>query len=177
VTPISPARPKGPSIIPKEARRKPKNGSFDATEPTSPKVSCAGQIKNKKKKKKKKKILIEKENKKPLTLNKYKRPDIKEQVEEVFELRVAKTVPNLGKMTKFSSSRETALKGFDWSRATILDQSNYNHVINNNLYGECNDDDKKGKESLDEDEEVLNSKIKVYLWKRRNVIPPKPLEM
>ncbi|PON93966.1 hypothetical protein TorRG33x02_103560 [Trema orientale] len=40
------------SMIPDEARRKPKNGSYEAQEeePTSPKISCMGQIKHKKKK-------------------------------------------------------------------------------------------------------------------------------
>ncbi|XP_041018895.1 uncharacterized protein At1g76070-like [Juglans microcarpa x Juglans regia] len=33
------------SIIPPEVRRKKKNGSFDAREPTSPKVSCMGHVK------------------------------------------------------------------------------------------------------------------------------------
>lgn len=33
------------SILPPEARRKKKNGSFDAREPTSPKVSCMGHVK------------------------------------------------------------------------------------------------------------------------------------
>ncbi|XP_027362877.1 uncharacterized protein At1g76070-like [Abrus precatorius] len=45
----SPARV---SIIPKEARRKHnKGGSFSAREPSSPKVSCMGQVQGKKKKK------------------------------------------------------------------------------------------------------------------------------
>ncbi|KAF3446837.1 hypothetical protein FNV43_RR12017 [Rhamnella rubrinervis] len=44
------------SIIPDEARRKPKSGSFETQEePTSPKVSCMGQIKEHKKKLKKNK--------------------------------------------------------------------------------------------------------------------------
>ncbi|KAJ4971935.1 hypothetical protein NE237_005034 [Protea cynaroides] len=38
------------SIIPVEARRKSRNGSFDGAEPTSPKVSCMGQIIQKHKK-------------------------------------------------------------------------------------------------------------------------------
>ncbi|PQM32999.1 uncharacterized protein Pyn_26055 [Prunus yedoensis var. nudiflora] len=42
------------SLIPSEARRKPRNGiTFGPKEPTSPKVSCMGQIKGKQKKKKK----------------------------------------------------------------------------------------------------------------------------
>ncbi|KAL6222223.1 hypothetical protein ACLB2K_005615 [Fragaria x ananassa] len=54
-----PSSPRHPivSIIPREARRKPRNGSssFASKEPTSPKVSCMGQVKGKNKKKKKKK--------------------------------------------------------------------------------------------------------------------------
>ncbi|GKV44129.1 hypothetical protein SLEP1_g51345 [Rubroshorea leprosula] len=42
------------SLVPKEARRKSKNESLDAAEPTSPKVSCMGQIKGLKRKQKKK---------------------------------------------------------------------------------------------------------------------------
>jgi len=46
------------SLFPKEARRKHKRGiSFSPKEPTSPKVSCMGEIKSKKKKKKKDKKL------------------------------------------------------------------------------------------------------------------------
>ncbi|KAK3038890.1 hypothetical protein RJ639_028612 [Escallonia herrerae] len=37
------------SLIPAEARRKPRNSTFIAQEPTSPKISCMGQIKHKKK--------------------------------------------------------------------------------------------------------------------------------
>ncbi|XP_004512183.1 uncharacterized protein [Cicer arietinum] len=45
------------SIFPKEARRKHKSGiSFSPKEPTSPKVSCIGQVKCKKKKKAKKEV-------------------------------------------------------------------------------------------------------------------------
>ncbi|CAJ1930547.1 unnamed protein product [Sphenostylis stenocarpa] len=39
------------SIIPREARRKRKDESFSAREPTSPKVSCMGQVQGKKNKK------------------------------------------------------------------------------------------------------------------------------
>ncbi|CAL9027286.1 unnamed protein product [Prunus brigantina] len=56
--PPSPRKTPGPmiSLIPSEARRKPRNGiTFGPKEPTSPKVSCMGQIKGKQKKKKKKK--------------------------------------------------------------------------------------------------------------------------
>lgn len=37
------------SVVLEEARNKPKNSTFDAKEPTSPKISCMGQIKHKKK--------------------------------------------------------------------------------------------------------------------------------
>lgn len=52
-TPIDPCRSPthAVSIIPKEARRKHKGVSFSSAnkEPTSPKVSCMGQVQNKKK--------------------------------------------------------------------------------------------------------------------------------
>ncbi|XP_061356342.1 uncharacterized protein At1g76070-like [Gastrolobium bilobum] len=38
----------GPIMIPYEARRKPKDGGIETHEPTSPKISCMGQIKHKK---------------------------------------------------------------------------------------------------------------------------------
>ncbi|RZC30257.1 hypothetical protein D0Y65_001714 [Glycine soja] len=43
------------SIIPKEARRKHKGETFSAREPTSPKVSCMGQVQGKKRKARKQK--------------------------------------------------------------------------------------------------------------------------
>ena len=44
-------------MLPSEVRRKPKNASFDSREPTSPKVSCMGQVRfsNKKKRTKRSK--------------------------------------------------------------------------------------------------------------------------
>ena len=42
-------------MIPDEAKRKPKDGGIETQEPTSPKVSCIGQIKHKKKQIKKQK--------------------------------------------------------------------------------------------------------------------------
>ncbi|GKV45117.1 hypothetical protein SLEP1_g52237 [Rubroshorea leprosula] len=51
----SPARKVSPavSLVPKEARTKSKNDSFQTQEPTSPKISCMGQIKGLKRKQKK----------------------------------------------------------------------------------------------------------------------------
>lgn len=49
---LSPCRsPAHVSIIPKEARRKHRGESFSAREPSSPKVSCMGQVQCKKKRK------------------------------------------------------------------------------------------------------------------------------
>ncbi|KAM7257649.1 hypothetical protein ACFE04_013390 [Oxalis oulophora] len=204
MSPMSPARLKGLSIIPKEARGKPKDGSFDATEPTSPKVSCVGQIKNIKHKKKMKKKKLEPKNKIPLPPNKDKMLAVKQQEAEIFELTVAMAkmvptlgqltkfsssghetslkdfVPNVGQMKKFSSSRETSLRDFDWRQATTFDQPHYN-VIDNRLYDEGNEDykghDKKGKKNLCEDERVLKSKIAVHMWKEKNLTPPESLQM
>ncbi|XP_061346111.1 uncharacterized protein At1g76070-like [Gastrolobium bilobum] len=52
------------SIIPKEARRKHKGGSFSAKEPTSPKVSCMGQVQSKKNRKAQKRKRVQQPPKK-----------------------------------------------------------------------------------------------------------------
>ncbi|KAG9442862.1 hypothetical protein H6P81_018716 [Aristolochia fimbriata] len=142
--PFSPGRDKfkagkgfsGPiiSIIPAEARRKTRNGSFDAQEPTSPKVSCIGQIKHKKKICKAKCATAAavpaavKESKgrkkgkqhssaigRMFRGGKGRKGAAEESKEEV-DLEVRPPPPGLGQMRKFSSGRE-AFRDFDWRAA------------------------------------------------------------
>ncbi|GAB4832970.1 hypothetical protein Ancab_006991 [Ancistrocladus abbreviatus] len=122
-------------LIPLEARRRPKNGStsnFDvAQEPTSPKVSCIGQIKLKHKQKKMiKKMKSQpsvsssaqhhhkaKESKKqPIKFHKIfgkSKSDIFEGKSNSCGVKVSEEAPSLGMMRKFASGRET-LGNFDW---------------------------------------------------------------
>ncbi|OMO83438.1 hypothetical protein COLO4_22498 [Corchorus olitorius] len=114
------------SLIPKEAPRKSKNGSFDAREPNSPKVSCMGQIKSKKKKKEtvsKSRLaspppqaLVVEVKRKPLWLMLKALKGTKggrESHVSYAEAPVAERVPSLCQMKQFSSARGT-LSDFDW---------------------------------------------------------------
>ncbi|GAB4828383.1 hypothetical protein Ancab_035381 [Ancistrocladus abbreviatus] len=137
------------SMIPEEARRKPKHGSsannnFDvAQEPTSPKVSCIGQIKLKHKKKKRmikkisqpsvatsdqhrsKEISTKQSSKIHKTFGKSK-SDIVDGKSKVFDGLVSEeALPSLGMMKKFASGRET-LGSFEWT-AEIQGVDNDDH--------------------------------------------------
>ena len=130
------------SIIPKEARRKLRSSSFSAREPSSPKVSCMGDVdqlmKRKRKKKKKRKArkqqgCDEKDVKKKMLLWIFKASsggDHRRQCDQIIsqgesggkvlekdraELHthgMINVVPSLGTMKKFASGRG-ALSDFD----------------------------------------------------------------
>ena len=113
-------------MIPKEAPRKSKNGSSDAREPASPKVSCMGKIKCKKKKKetvgkpklaspppqafteevKIRKLLV------MLQVLKGTKRGLKSDVSDA-EAEIAESVPSLSQMKQFSRACGT-LSDFDW---------------------------------------------------------------
>ncbi|XP_021737088.1 uncharacterized protein At1g76070-like [Chenopodium quinoa] len=134
------------SVLPDEAREKPKKdgSTYEAHEPTSPKVSCMGQIKYKHKKKKLRKIASKnKTNNVFLEVDHQKMPSTKSSPFSKFfnkSLKKSKgshqseehgkegrratldnnnqkkknNVPSLGMMNKFASGRET-LANFDWT--------------------------------------------------------------
>ncbi|KAJ7953179.1 Syringolide-induced protein 14-1-1 [Quillaja saponaria] len=129
------------SIIPREARRRPKNGSFDAREPTSPKVSCMGQVKHMKKKKKTSKHKLVEPPPEDQTLqvsfpeevkNEKKKKKKQKQkqkktsnggltlggdqslVLEEKKLPLPERIPSLGELKQFSSARGT-LSSFDFT--------------------------------------------------------------
>ncbi|XP_028787342.1 uncharacterized protein At1g76070-like [Neltuma alba] len=117
------------SIVPKEARRKLRSSSFSAREPSSPKVSCMGEVeqlvkKKKKKRKARKHQSTEKAVKKEKTLLWIFKGSGDHQCEtserksgkaldlELAEKDKAQNVPSLGTMKKFASGRG-ALSDFD----------------------------------------------------------------
>ncbi|KAK8474709.1 hypothetical protein V6N13_127835 [Hibiscus sabdariffa] len=121
------------SLIPKEAPRKSRNGSFDAREPASPKVSCMGQIKCTKSKKKMKKqgggkskvasasaspppqATVDGEvERKAAFIKEAKRGHESNVSDSQTKIAEATRVPSLGKMKQFSSARGT-LSDYDWS--------------------------------------------------------------
>ncbi|MED6193803.1 hypothetical protein PIB30_022854 [Stylosanthes scabra] len=115
------------SIIPKEARRRHRRGtSFTSKEPSSPKVSCIGQVERKKNKNKNQKI---KENQKHKNIDSVPSPEKKillwiskgscieasKQSGKAFVLEEKESAtPTLGTMKKFASGRGT-LSGFDFT--------------------------------------------------------------
>lgn len=180
------------SIIPAEARTKPKNGSFEAKEPTSPEVSCFGQV-NKKKKKSKlsnkrvcpppqretlqiscpKEVKKQKPKPKSPSMFKFLKGHKKSGKYDglVDEPVAAERVPSLGQMNQFSSARGV-LTNFEWTAQCGFDE--------------------EGKEGIDGDEKVIvpfsapievrervavQPKREINLWRRRAIAPPVPLQL
>ncbi|KAG2376227.1 uncharacterized protein HKW66_Vig0156190 [Vigna angularis] len=121
------------SIIPREARRKRRGESFSTKEPTSPKVSCMGQVQGKKKRKarKQKKAQTQKDSTKTvdsvgelkkIVLRIRKGSDERQKHKVLEEKRVE--APSLNTMKKFASGRGS-LYDFD---VTIAESPyNQNH--------------------------------------------------
>ncbi|KAK7367246.1 hypothetical protein VNO80_09255 [Phaseolus coccineus] len=102
------------SIIPREVRRKRRGESFSAREPTSPKVSCMGQVqgKNKRKARKQKKAQAQKDPTKTIdSVGEWKKIVLWTQKgsdegrkHKVLEEKTVEA-PSLNAMKKFSSGR------------------------------------------------------------------------
>ncbi|KAK8692033.1 hypothetical protein V6N13_075518 [Hibiscus sabdariffa] len=180
------------SIIPEEARRKSKSEAFETQEPTSPKVSCIGQIKHKKKIKKAKRNL------KAVSewTHKYSSPtEVKKEEASSNKKDLGDdndSAPSLCQVKRFVSGRD-GLTSFDW-RAQIavpLEADRHRH--------EHGYSDKEGREHRDlEDEEddeeeeivpfscamtvgaeglALQPRKEINIWKRRTTNPPTPLQL
>ncbi|XP_077246275.1 uncharacterized protein At1g76070-like [Tasmannia lanceolata] len=173
------------SIIPAEARRKTKNGSFDTREPTSPKVSCIGQIKHKKRINKAKLPSTQKEDK-DKKKNSKSSPKSPSSLIKIFRIGrksdatpekvdLPDRAPTLSQMKQFSSARN-ALADFEWKGGG-----------GRNYYSD------KDREEEDEEEEefviphsaplgvgggvALEPRKEINIWKRRTMAPPRPLQL
>ncbi|XP_072965429.1 uncharacterized protein At1g76070-like [Typha angustifolia] len=170
------------SLVPVEARRKEKKGDvcFDVEEPTSPKVSCMGQVKLKKKacrdkSKRKPQEQKEKKKKKKPSLFGSNTFHVKERPQ------MPAGAPAVGEMRRFASGRER-LGDFDWKMVERKVKV---------APGYCNgfeDDD----DDYDDDEVIiahsapmvlggggtsLEKEKEVCLWKRRTMARPPPLQI
>lgn len=179
-----PPSPRNPivSIIPKEARRKPRNGSsstFAAKEPISPKVSCMGQVKDKKKKKSKPKPKLvcspppQEGTSLALCIPKEKTFKVSKVIPKVL-IKQGKTkddgviatsssstssrgperVPSLGQMKRFESGRGV-LSDFD-----LMEVNDDPDRVEGLQLGV------RGGEEVDDDE---NKTEVIILWKRRSI--------
>ncbi|KAL3639011.1 hypothetical protein CASFOL_016918 [Castilleja foliolosa] len=183
------------SMIPAEARRKPKN-SETTQEPTSPKVSCMGQIKQKNRiiicKKKPDKI----ENIRPAGPE----PKPKEKSSGIKKLfragkkaglgsvdsgnnnkpPIADRAPSLNQMRRFASGRDSVLASFDWEKARITPDNGY-----------CSEGYSDGEDDViipfsapilmtgarDVGGLNLEPRKEINLWKRRTMAQPEPLQL
>uniref|UniRef100_A0A5B6YUU1 Uncharacterized protein n=1 Tax=Davidia involucrata TaxID=16924 RepID=A0A5B6YUU1_DAVIN len=189
------------SIIPAEALRKTKNSSFEAQEPTSPKVSCMGQIKHKHKTK------INKKTKQIVSLPKDFKPVVSSptpseakkkpsNIQNIFSSAKAggrksdifssakppllpDRAPSLSQMKRFASGRDK-LTSLDWAAQIAPVDSDHRNYFSD-------------EESEGEEEEViipfsapilvggsgvvLEPRKEVNLWKRRTTAQPRPLQL
>ncbi|KAF8406666.1 hypothetical protein HHK36_008756 [Tetracentron sinense] len=177
-------------IIPAGAPRKSKNGSFDSQEPTSPKVSCMGQIKHKKKIHKSKRVSPPQESKPASSPRKVKKQS--SALRSIFggakpgrksDASAAKPplpdrAPSLSQMKRFASGRD-AFTNFEWTAQGVKVRPDY--------YS----DEERGDQSDEEDEVLIpfsapmvvggrlavEPRKEVNLWKRRTMAPPRPLQL
>ncbi|XVE69670.1 hypothetical protein DITRI_Ditri10aG0009600 [Diplodiscus trichospermus] len=172
------------SIIPDEARRKSKSEAFDQTqEPTSPKVSCMGQIKHKKCIKKAKHVSPPQGLKPASKLRRIfsmakpaRKSDASRNRKELPD-----RAPSLGQIKRFASGRD-AFANFDWMAQIAPMEADHRDYYS--------DEDKR--DSDFEEEEViipfsapmtvgggvaLQPRKEINLWKRRTMNPPMPLRL
>ncbi|KAK4723107.1 hypothetical protein R3W88_013340 [Solanum pinnatisectum] len=203
--PFSPGREKrlhhnhkgysGP-IIPAEAR----NRKSNQEEPTSPKVSCIGQIKQRKKKECPKSLEKNPSNKKKKSssssnfrniFQRRRKIDVNKNSSDVI-CEVENRATCLSQMRKYASGREGNLSNFDWKNVQITPDDHRKYYSDDDR-----DDYRDGDEDEDEDEEeviipfsapilvgrdnrpnfTLEPKKEINLWKRRTMTKPNPLQL
>ncbi|OIV96301.1 hypothetical protein TanjilG_09728 [Lupinus angustifolius] len=177
------------SMIPHQNRKKPNHDDIDYQEPTSPKISCMGQIKHEKKRRMKKTKIKDIEVKKNVstfkkmlfyaTKSKSGSSD-KLDNEDV----VVKRVTNMSQMKRFASGRDT-FANFDWKDQMVAEEIDCCY---------------KSDDFFEEEKEIiipfsapillsdsscrygdggvihLKPRKEINLWKRRTMAKPKPLQ-
>ncbi|WVY89042.1 hypothetical protein V8G54_037977 (chloroplast) [Vigna mungo] len=184
-------------MIPDEARRKPRDGGVETQEPTSPKISCMGQIKHKKKHIKKGGPKTMSMPTRPTDSTTPREPTEEKKRASKFQRMLFHTgkpkpparkksdagderTPPLGHMRRFASGRET-FSNFDWKAQIAPDER------------DCYSDNDDRVESDAEDEVVipfsapltvggapmlsLQPRKEINLWKRRTMEAPRPLQL
>ncbi|KAK6131309.1 hypothetical protein DH2020_034938 [Rehmannia glutinosa] len=175
-------------MIPAEARRKSKN--FETQEPTSPKVSCMGQIKHKNRICKQRHASLPKES----------RPAFQFQPDKISKIGpsafgagrkshgsidygkppIPDRASSLSQMRRFASSRDT-LEKFDWTTAQIApeDQDPGFYSEEDRGYSDGEDDViiPFSAPILVGGGLALEPRKEINLWKRRTMAQPKPLQL
>ncbi|KAE8674785.1 embryo defective 1793 family protein [Hibiscus syriacus] len=184
------------SMIPAEARTKSKADTFHTQEPTSPKVSCMGQIKHKKSKC----VLPPK----PKATNHVSESSSSGQVKKhaskfrrIFSMgkpakksehepKVPDRAPSLGQMKRFASGRD-AFASFDWTTQIAPLEADHRRDY-------YSDEDDEARDCDFEEEDViipfsapitvggdrgvpLQPRKEINIWKRRTMNPPRRLQL
>lgn len=163
------------SVVLEEARNKSKNSTFDAKEPTSPKISCMGQIKHKKKISSKKKnaasmslpkeviynpyssfhaysrnkpSAMEQKKKKSASGNIFNRgkPGRKSDASYERSKKLPDRAPSLSHMKRFASGRDS-FASFDWTSVQVAPEEPDNR--------RCYSDEEKRDSSEEEQEDEV----------------------
>lgn len=171
------------SIIPAEARRKPKNGSFDDQEPTSPKVSCMGQVKQKKRICKANcNSPPKREKKQSFKIGRMFRPAKRVHKSDADIGTSPGPAPSLCQLRRFSSGRN-AFADFDWKAAGGAVSSHRGYYSDDDR-GDDDDDDDNDDFAIPHSAPLrmgggvsFGPRNELNIWKRRTVDPPKPLEL
>ncbi|CAD5166203.1 uncharacterized protein At1g76070-like [Musa acuminata AAA Group] len=185
------------SIVPMEARRKQKNrGGFETPEePTSPKVTCMGQIKLRKMASRCKKPSPDRRERKPSFIIRkiFRRkgkaaasrgPDAGESGATRPTTRAAAAVPAraplLGQTRRFASSRES-LGDFDWRKVLEREDGGEGTYYAGDEGSDAEEDEVIIPHSapiiLGGMVAAVEPKKEVNLWKRRTLSPPLPLQL
>ncbi|CAN1315200.1 Uncharacterized protein At1g76070 [Linum perenne] len=189
--------------VPRAVRGKFKSGEAPPEEPTSPTISCIGQIKHKTKKKTTSSSVPKpdsKENKKKTTTTKEKRDKndprkrssstsealaglyVSDNEGAAVEQPLPDRAPGLSNMRRFASGhRPDGLGNFDWTAHQIApvesECRDYSDDEEENRGG-YSDDDTDADERIGEVEGMsLKPRKEVNLWKRRTMDPPRPLQL
>ncbi|CAN4123036.1 unnamed protein product [Withania somnifera] len=194
------------SIIPVEARNRSKSNNVTNQEPTSPKVSCIGQIKQRKNIKKTKKeagtstktqpqvVLDKVPSKKKSSRSNFRnlfqrgRKSDPAHNTSIISSDVQNTAPCLSHMRKFTSGREGSLSNFDWKNVQITPEDHRKYYSDDDREDYHDDDDEEEEViipfsapiSLGRDNRPnfpLEPKKEINLWKRRTMTKPNPLQL
>ncbi|RZB70279.1 hypothetical protein D0Y65_039505 [Glycine soja] len=183
-------------MIPVEARRKSKDGCVETQEPTSPKISCMGQIKHKKKKNQIKKaaktMSMPTEEKKQASKfqrmmsfhsGKPKRPAARKQQSDADLESERSPAPPLGHMRRFASGRET-FSNFDWKAQIAPEERDCYSYYDDRLESDAEDEiiiPFSAPLTVGGAASALNlnaqPRKEINLWKRRTMAPPRPLQL
>ncbi|XP_021902664.1 uncharacterized protein At1g76070 [Carica papaya] len=187
-------------LIPHEARiRKEKNESFGAQEPTSPKVSCMGHVKQKKKNIERT-VSLPQDRPKPAMLSPRMVKKHASKIKKMFSSKklgkksnsvddgkkptLVDRAPRLGQMKRFSSGRD-AFASFDWTAQVAPEEADHDHHRNSN----SEEDSDRGEEEEAETiipfsapiimggQIALQPRKEVNIWQRRTINPPRPLRI